>query len=301
MALAACGRFGFGDQPADASDGSADAATEGGVCHTGFGDYLSAPIGNDQPPFPRLQSFTVANGVVLDNNTKLEWQQVSDAMARSLAEAKAYCASLQLDGACWRLPERVELVSIANYAVNTGTSSAIDQTAFPGTPAAGFWSATPVVNTPTLGWFVTYADGSNGQSPIASPLLVRCVRSTVDPPPTHYDFGTNIVNDHGTGLVWQRVLDGNSYNFNNAATFCAQLATDGGGWRVPSVQELETIVDTEVPNVSIDPLAFPGTPPGLQWSGTLRSNDATSGWTVDFGVGIASRPIGNSTPVRCVR
>jgi uncharacterized protein DUF1566 len=301
-ALCACGRLGFEqDHVGDANNSDVVDTFVG--CHTGFGDKLSGPIGNDQPPFPRMQSFTVVTeGVVRDNNTTLEWQQAVDAMARTWSEAKSYCESLVLDGGCWRMPERIELVSIANYAVNPNSGPAIDRTAFPGTPGTELWSATPLVGSTTQAWFVTYGDGSTGTLAMTTTRPVRCVRSTVEPPAMHYAVGTDVVTDQGTGLAWQRNLDGNSYNFNDAAAMCAGLAIAGGGWRMPSVQEVETIVDTgSTANVSIDTTAFPNTPSGLHWTGTLRSNDAQSGWTIDFGNGVASRPVGSALPVRCVR
>jgi len=297
IALAGCGRLGFGDR-GDAAVDTGDAGTDAVVCHANSADYLIAAIGNDQPPFPRPQKFTVNGEVVLDENSRLEWQRTIDVAARGWVDAKTYCDQLAVAGGCWRLPQRIELVSIANYAVPP--SPAIDSTAFPNTPAVGFWSATPVVNSTTQAWYVTFADGSTGESPTTTTMPVRCVRSTIAPPTNRYQISATTVVDLATELTWQHVIDPGTYTFNTAATFCANLALDQLTWRIPSIQELETIVDTSATNVAVDPTAFPNTPAGLHWSGTLRSTDSQSGWTVDFGVGIASRPIGNMAPVRCV-
>ncbi|MBI5479639.1 MAG: DUF1566 domain-containing protein [Deltaproteobacteria bacterium] len=88
-------------------------------------------------------------------------------------QAKAYCAGLVTDGgvAGWRLPTRIELVSIVDYWRD---NPAIDPVAFPSTPSDFFWSSSPYVNAPPLGWGVGFADGTAWYS--GPSARVRCVR-----------------------------------------------------------------------------------------------------------------------------
>ena len=78
----------------------------------------------------------------------------------------------------------------------------------------------------------------------------------------------------GQGLVWPRraaprrlatalvPATRNSYNWSGAKAYCGGVVLAGGGWRVPSVKELMTLVDFSVasPGPTIDTTAFPNTP-----------------------------------------
>jgi hypothetical protein len=120
-------------------------------------------------------------GVVIDKVTGLWWQHPIDANDNqgnncsggcTQAQALTYCAHLNLGGHCdWRLPTRIELISIVDI---TRQNPAIDGPAFPGTPAADFWTASSL---PELGaWVVGFAAG--GMQIYAQSTLdrVRCVR-----------------------------------------------------------------------------------------------------------------------------
>src|SRR5215472_2763046 len=76
--------------------------------------------------------YTIANGTVYDNKTKLTWQQQS-ASQITLSAAPTYCSSLGLDGDTWRLPTMKELITIVDYSI-APNGPAIDSAAFPGTP-----------------------------------------------------------------------------------------------------------------------------------------------------------------------
>lgn len=67
---------------------------------------------------------------------------------------------------------------------------------------------------------------------------------------------------------------------------CAALEVNG--WRIPTLKELESLVDYTRINPPIDPVLFPDTPPDLYWTST---DDATNPgqfrWCVDFMTGSA--------------
>jgi hypothetical protein len=93
------------------------------------------------------------------------------------------------------------------------------------------------------------------------------------------------VTDNDTHLVWQREVEtlggmpcsdssGNGcYAWQEANAYCAGLPLSGGGWRLPHVFELQTLVDESQngPGSSLNQMAFPGTPVSAYWSSTTAS------------------------------
>jgi len=56
--------------------------------------------------------------------------------------------------------------------------------------------------------------------------------------------GTGVVTDHVTGFQWQDNIGPRYAHFyNDADIYCKNLSLAGGGWRVPTIQELLTIVE----------------------------------------------------------
>lgn len=112
---------------------------------------------------------------VLDSVTKLTWQRAVVPSEMSLAEAKAYCEGLVASGfGDWRLPSRIELVSLVDY---TKTAPAIDATAFPETPGAVFWTSSPKVSlSMSEVWTVDFNNGATDSADAATAHRVRCVR-----------------------------------------------------------------------------------------------------------------------------
>jgi hypothetical protein len=89
--------------------------------------------------------------------------------------AQNYCAALTLAGGGWRLPSLVELSTLIDYSSLTGQN--IDSNAFPNTPAAGFWSATPLVNSGgASAWGVGFDYGYTTTDVTSAAHYVRCVR-----------------------------------------------------------------------------------------------------------------------------
>jgi hypothetical protein len=235
--------------------------------------------------------------VVTDNVTELTWQRSVSATTFGWAAAKEQCANLTTNGALdWRLPTRIELVSLIDF---TRASPAIDTDTFIGV-AANLWTATPalgVSSPPVRAWQVSFSGG--GATTMASEDFqgrVRCVRARlpVGEPKSRYRIeGTSpdeIVTDLGTGLVWQRNAGDATFTFDDAQTHCATLVLEGGGWRVPSVKELQTLVhDAKVQGPFIDTEAFTGTPAGraLFWTSSPSASEATAAWFVNFGTGEA--------------
>jgi hypothetical protein len=148
------------------ASGLGGASGTGGGTSTTVGHYVVSADGN----------------TVTDTTTGLVWQR-DPSHSRpgcgysplcNLAEAKQYCASLDLDGQSWRLPTKDELSSIVEKDATSVPT--IDRTAFPYTPLEGFWTSTPAADSSGFFYFVQFTPDSNGS---ASPIVffrVRCVR-----------------------------------------------------------------------------------------------------------------------------
>jgi len=113
------------------------------------------------------------------------------------------------------------------------------------------------------------------------------------------DNGNGTVTDPATGLTWMRCSMGQTwtgntcsdtaqlYNWSNARAITLTFAGQSD-WRVPSVRELQTLVDRSQASPSLDRVAFPATPLADFWSATsLVSSSSSYAWTVNFEVGSA--------------
>ena len=299
--LAGCGRWGFDDRigPSIDAEAPSDAAPDAMTCEPGAReDFARWTMPNFTAGMPHPASYTPSTDTVRDNVSGLIWQRVPPPNM-SQAAAQAYCEGLQLDGACdWRLPQRIELISIADY---TKYDPAIDRTVFPATTSSPYWSATPERNAPLRAWYVSFVNGLIETTIRTDSYGVRCVRGGGSQPASHYTSTVDTVLDNGTNLTWERTVDVGTFNYAGAMARCTSLTTAGGGWRSPSINELETLVDVTVVSPAIHSLTFPQTPSSLFWSRNVQVQDATQGWTVNFDNGTVARSLTTALPVRCVR
>jgi Protein of unknown function (DUF1566) len=141
-------------------------------------------------------------------------------------------------------------------------------------------------------------------------LVIAVPRGAADPPPGWYTISNDgmpdgTVLDNQTGLTWQQAVPAMTYTWAEAGAYCSMnpAGLPGTGWRLPSMQELETIVDDCQPlPPAIDPNAFPGTPAEEFWTSSPFEPMPGFAWVVYFKSGIAyGDPVGNGYGVRCVR
>jgi hypothetical protein len=125
---------------------------------------------------PNLESYTDnGDGTVTDNVTGLMWQQAVSTTRYTWAQAVAYCPTLSLAGhRDWRLPSRIELVSIVDLGVTSGAT--INATYFPSTPTSWFWSSSPLAGSSSYAWGVPFSSGDAGNGDVSFSFNVRCVR-----------------------------------------------------------------------------------------------------------------------------
>jgi hypothetical protein len=258
--------------------------------------WATWPMPNATPGLPNPQSFdTQKAGVVLDRVTGLMWQSAVDADKFStFSEAAQRCEALTLAGFDdWRIPSRIELVSILDV---TRTQPAINAAAFSSVPSDWFWTSSVAADNPQAAWYVYFYFGYPKTDLISNQFLVRCVRSSVahPAPATHYDTQTDTVRDLGTGLTWQRAVPDQTFTFDAARTYCSTLSLGGKKlWRLPSLTELLTLIDERAATgPMIDRVAFPNTPSEPFWSGTYFGADPQMSWQVyfDHGNGLYGLP-----------
>ena len=124
-------------------------------------------------------------------------------------------------------------------------------------------------------------------------------------PAGRYTLATDTVADTVTHLTWQRSVPTQTYTWVAATTYCTGLSLGGftSGWRLPTVKELQSIVDPRAYNPSIDTTAFPATPSNYFWSSSPHAYYTGNAWFVYFSDGYTSYFSGtsNTYQVRCVR
>jgi hypothetical protein len=113
--------------------------------------------------------------------------------------------------------------------------------------------------------------------------------------------------DRETGLVWERQPVNNTFNWLDAMVNCrSHLIGNRRGWRLPSYEELTSLIDgTQNPIIPVAQQVFLGNPGDRYWTATQVENDSTgaSAYTVTFGVAVdfeASQKIAN-VHIWCVR
>lgn len=125
----------------------------------------------------------------------------------------------------------------------------------------------------------------------------------------NYSRSNGVVTDDITGLEWQDNILSPQYDYNGAINYCTALDLNHHtDWRVPNIEELETILyyglmtDSYGAMISIDTNAFENAFGSTYWSVTQSNKVADTAWNINFGNGDDSiTGIGNSMYVRCVR
>jgi len=181
----------------------------------------------------------------------------------------------------WRLPNRRELVSLIDYAQARPALPAGHP--FVGLELAWYWSATSYAGDPAYAWYLHLEGGrlfygDKGRSYFLLPVrgssaslaasgqircygaagaALPCAGSGQDGelrlgrpwPQPRFTAQGPVVQDNLTGLVWARAADLGPgpmswFEAGQAAAALNQRGLGGlGGWRLPSIQELELLVD----------------------------------------------------------
>jgi hypothetical protein len=272
---------------------------------------------------------------VRDNVTGLVWEGKTASGARAgsnnytnlgnnaATDASGYVAAVNASNLCgfndWRLPTRMELLTLVDYGI--ATSPKLNTTWFPNSAGTGYWAAEGGTN-PNGAWIVGF-EGTSGRSSEESRSDFFAVRLVRGGPPQgpRFSYSTasypgdaanNLVNDAWSGLQWRRCEQGRIWNgiacTGTATTFTHEQALaharQQSGWRLPNVKELASLVDLSASSGARIPTgAFPGALATSFWSSSPSVvGDTSVAWNVNFGSGIVE-PYFRSDPltVRLVR
>ena len=112
-----------------------------------------------------------------------------------------------------------------------------------------------------------------------------------EPPPVlaNLSFEGDVVSDRETSLTWQRTPAEGRFTFAQARSHCLAL---GGGWRLPTRDELLTVLHHRQ-----DPV---GAPPDWYWSAS-EGMRADTAWALGLNAWMNGAPVEARNRVRCVR
>ena len=121
-------------------------------------------------------------GIVIDNVTKLEWQDNEISAIMNWTNAINYCESLTLGGhSDWRLPNINELNSIID---DTKSSPSVDTDVFRNVVTKYYWSSTTMMydsqyEDPIYAWYIDFDNGVYGayDKSYGNGHYLRCVRA----------------------------------------------------------------------------------------------------------------------------
>ena len=98
-------------------------------------------------------------------------------------------------------------------------------------------------------------------------------------------------------LEWQADVPDRQFTWSDANAYAASL---GDGWRLPTIEELLTLVDYGKRNPACS--VFPDCPSEWFWSSSVYSGDTAYAWSVSFYNGYTYNSVVSYTlRVRCVR
>ncbi|MDH4163516.1 MAG: DUF1566 domain-containing protein [Nitrospirota bacterium] len=156
------------------------------ICSDSSGTLIACPLTDN--PLAQDGSYTIdapsftdnVDGTITDSVTGLMWQKTDDGTTLNWTSANSYCEGLVLPVggySDWRLPSRMELLTIVDYGKK---SPAIDMTFF--TKTAGvwghYWSNTSSIFylNEYYVWYVDFSNGSTSHDKKTGLGAVRCVR-----------------------------------------------------------------------------------------------------------------------------
>ena len=263
------------------------------------------PAWGIRQPSPNKYLIDGGDGTVSDNNTYLTWQKADSGADKTYANAQLYCQNSTLNGLTdWRLPTVAELLTLRDATVsNPATGSLLTAT----TVAKPYWTVVQSADL-TNYWVVSFLDGQTTVPSTGSSARARCVRSpflTAIVPGARWgtDLTKGWVLDNVTGRNWQLVSQAAVNGFAQASAWCATLALDGGAWRLPSLLELESLVDRRIAAPTI-PKIFTATADYYFSADTVVSSNGNRIWSVLFADGSSTASTIFTTSgaaVRCVR
>lgn len=233
------------------------------------------------------------SGSIHDKDNRYAWQVAQD----------TFIAQLNSDNygghSDWRLPTHKELTVLVHRGKNI---PAINTHYFPNTISEAYWTSTTLDNVENAYSVYFNAGDTHGYNKSQN-WYVRAVRGGQN----FSNFADNddgTVTDTVTGLMWQQTEAG-EMTWEKAIDYCETLKLGGyDDWRLPNINELQSIVSDNKYNPSIDTILFPEADSSIYWSSTTVVAGYTHAWFVDFyagSIGYYSNDKSYSYYVRAVR
>lgn len=182
----------------------------------------------------------------------------------------------------WRLPTSREISLI----IDSGAyDPAINLEWFPSSPSSGvYWTSTP--HAGTLGFFIANISIRKGTINYATRNIsqhIRAVRAGKNSVKNLIFHNDGTFTDKNTGLMWQKNVPNETYNWYKALLYVDELDLAGhSDWRLPNRNELESLLDYSTYSPAIDPLLAPNTISSGYWSSTTSVNNVQQAWRVNF-------------------
>lgn len=231
-------------------------------------------------------------------------------------QARALTGAYTFAGATdWRLPNVRELQTLVDRA---RLDPAIDTNAFPAAPNGYVWSSTSHAMDTSSAWTVVFGAGDARKDAKSLPHPVRLVRGgptsnlmSVERPVSDYvDPIDGTLAHTPSGLTWQRCAVGQSWTGSTCSgeartmgwsDAMLQTSTFAGksDWRLPTQDELLSLMDYSLPGYGLSSVLFPGTSGSSFWSGTPYANASSAAWSAYFTNGETYH--GQVTDLRSVR
>ncbi len=222
-----------------------------------------------------------------DKDDTYNWEDADDIFVEQL--------NLQKFGGFqdWRMPEVKELASIISMGRN---GPAVDTSFFPKVQSSQYWSSTVGAYNGNSSWYVNFSAGVSLPVHQMDRHYVRAVRGGQSGSLDNLVInGDGTVTDTSTGLMWQQETDIQA-DWESALDYCEALSLAGhDDWRLPIINELQSIQDYSLYNPSVDTTVFPGAMPAPYWSATPHVASSVA-WISDLYFGYINdkdKPVSN--------
>jgi hypothetical protein len=183
----------------------------------------------------------------------------------------------------WRLPNPRESLSIVN---NSRLVPAINTDFFPNTISSYCWSSTTSAESTDSAWLLGFGYGNVTHYNKSNSYYVRAVRGGQNWSLNNFvNNGDGTVTDTNKGLMWQQSSPETGMNWEQALSYCEGLTTGGhNDWRLPTVKELQSIVDygRYDPAINTDYFLNIRSFDYLYWSSTTYADDTLNTWLLNF-------------------
>ena len=250
---------GYGWKSGKCEPFAAGVSTLGNIC---TGNESVAPAEFSVCKAQDFELKTVSNQeIVVDNNTKLEWQHAVSEKTYTWNDAVSYCENLEYAGyADWRLPEPLEILTIVDHGAYDYAQDAFDdepqmlvnklyfRSIFPSFAAGNnLWTSKLYADDTEKAWVFSpqrsYVFPHPSKADIYNAICVRggiLPRAEFEKPETG---GNEVVTDLSTGRMWQKGFTKmENEKLSNAEAYCEDLTCAGfSDWRLPNKNELASL------------------------------------------------------------